>query len=483
MRYAACKPPHVAGAVIVGQECDRMSQTRFQQPRQIDPTLQFQGGLRLRVQIFLRWLAVLGQTVAVVFTHVVLGFDLPLAELLVIIGLSVGLNVYLDFNYPVTHVLSRQQTAVYLAYDLAQLALLLYLTGGLLNPFALLMLAPVTISASLLEARTTVLLVVFASLLSTILLVFHEPLPWLGLPPDIPLQYRLGIWTALLLALAFIPAYVWRVSHEGRRLSAALAKTRDVLAREQRLSELDGLAAAAAHQLGTPLSTITLISGELQNLTGLPDDMKEDIALMHEQANRCRDILASLTAQNADDPVLSHMPLHALLDEAVLEIGPHEKQLGISCQANGLLATAEPIVARQPELIYGLGNIIENAVSFAKAQVFVRARYSAQQVTIDVIDDGPGFDADILARLGEPYNSSRLSVPGGNKSGAESVEEGGFGLGLGFFIASTLLRRSGGSISARNMRGQEDVDGSFPKGACVQIRWPRKMLEEPKGLN
>ncbi|NBR79990.1 MAG: hypothetical protein EBT71_08195, partial [Alphaproteobacteria bacterium] len=175
MRYAACKPPHVAGAVIAGQECDHMSQTRFQQPRQIDPTLQFQGGLRLRVQIFLRWLAVLGQTVAVVFTHVVLGFDLPLAELLVIIGLSVGLNVYLDFNYPVTHVLSRQQTAVYLAYDLAQLAMLLYLTGGLLNPFALLMLAPVTISASLLEARTTVLLVVFASLLSTILLVFHEP--------------------------------------------------------------------------------------------------------------------------------------------------------------------------------------------------------------------------------------------------------------------------------------------------------------------
>ena len=200
---------------------------------------------------------------------------------------------------------------------------------------------------------------------------------------------------------------------------------------------------------------------------------------MHEQANRCRDILGSLTAQNADDPVLSHMPLRALLDEAVLEIGPHEKQLDISCWADGLLATAEPIVARQPELIYGLGNIIENAVSFAEARVFVRARYSAQQVIIEVIDDGPGFDSDILARLGEPYNSSRLRVPGG----VENNDEGSFGLGLGFFIASTLLRRSGGSISARNMKGQEDVEGAFPGGACVQIRWPRKMLEEPKGLN
>jgi len=452
-----------------------MSQTRFQQPRQIDPTLQFQGGLRLRVQIFLRWLAVLGQTVAVVFTDVVLGFNLPLFELLLIIGMSVALNFWLDFNYPVTHALSRQQTAVYLAYDLTQLALLLYLTGGLLNPFALLMLAPVTISASLLDARTTFLLVLFASLLSTILLGFYEPLPWRGEPPDIPLKYRLGIWTALLLALAFIPSYVWRVSHEGRRLSEALAKTQDVLAREQRLSELDGLAAAAAHQLGTPLSTITLISGELQNQTGLPDEMKDDIALMHEQANRCRDILASLTAQNAEDPVLSHMPLRALLEEAVLEIGPHEKQLGLSCQPDGLLATAEPVVARQPELIYGLGNIIENAVAFAGEQVWVRARYSAQQIIIDVIDDGPGFAADILARLGEPYNSSRLRTPGGAKDS--------FGLGLGFFIASTLLRRSGGSISARNMNGQEEVEEAFPNGACVQIRWPRKMLEEPVGLN
>jgi two-component system sensor histidine kinase RegB len=435
--------------------------------------------LRLRVQIFLRWLAVIGQLVAVLVVSFGFGFPLPLVELLFVIFLSVALNIWLGLRYPFSHLLTRGQTAGYLAYDLAQLSALLYLTGGLINPFALLFLAPVTISASLLDARTTAILVAFASLLVTGLLFFYQPLPWQGEAPQIPELYRMGLFAALLLALAFVPSYVWRVSREGRRMSAAFTATRSVLAREQRLSALDGLAAAAAHQLGTPLGTIVLVSRELQNSPELPASLLEDVALMREQALRCREILTSLTSDEDLDPVVLSLSLTGLLEEAVLEVGPQEKQIHVSCEADATLATREPRLQRRPELIYGLGNIIENATEFADANVWLKATYSAQQICIEVLDDGPGFSSDILAHLGEPYTSSRRHN-GRRDDGDE------FGLGLGFFIARTLLQRSGGQILTRNLRPMEaeklasSLAGAQTKGtgASVRITWPRERLEQ-----
>lgn len=431
-----------------------------------NPTAPAPPAVRLQVQVFLRWLAVIGQLVAVVTVYFGFGFNLPIIECLLVIGLAIGLNLWLILRYPVSHILTRRETAGYLAYDMIQLALLLYLTGGLINPFALLLLAPVTISASLLDAQTTFRLVVFAALLTSFLAFYHEPLPWNGPAPDIPDLFRFGIWTAMILALAFIPTYVWGVSREGRRMSAALTATRSVLAREQRLSALDGFAAAAAHQLGTPLGTIVLVSKELAGRDDLPAAVAEDVALMREQALRCREILSSLSSEE-EDPVISRQSLTGLLEEAVLEAGLHEKQVHISCAANGLLATGEPSIRRMPELIYGLGNLIENAAEFAHSAVWVSARYSAQQVTVEIADDGPGFAADILTRLGAPYTSSRGT--------ARSSDEA-FGLGLGFFIASTLLQRSGGQISARNLSVTELIDGVMPGGACVRIVWPREKL-------
>lgn len=422
--------------------------------------------VRLRVQIFLRWLAVLGQAAAVGVVYVGFGFTLPLFETLCAICLAIGLNLWLILRYPVSHLLTHRETAGYLAYDMVQLALLLYFTGGLINPFVLLLLAPVTISASLLDARTTFFLVVFAALLVTFLALVHEPLPWNGPSPDIPDIYRFGIWTAMILALAFIPTYVWGVSREGRRMSAALTATRFVLAREQRLSALDGLAAAAAHQLGTPLGTVVLVSKELVRRDDLPETAREDLDLIREQALRCRNILSSLRSDE-DDPVISRLSLTGLLEEAVLEAGMHDKEVHISCQANGLLATGEPMVARAPELIYGLGNLIENAAEFAASAVWVKATYSAQQISVTIADDGPGFAADILTHLGEPYTSSR---------GAARRSDDAFGLGLGFFIARTLLQRAGGQLSARNLSVTELIDGAMPGGACVQITWPRSRL-------
>jgi len=193
--------------------------------------------------------------------------------------------------------------------------------------------------------------------------------------------------------------------------------------------------------------------------------LSDDVALMREQALRCRDILSSLSSED-NDPVISRVSLRGLLEEAVLEAGEHDKQIFVSSKANGLLATSEPSLTSQPELIYGLGNLIENAAEFAKSTVWVKATYSAQQVVVEIIDDGPGFAADILTHLGEPYTSSR-------RSKFSRDETGDFGLGLGFFIARTLMQRSGGKISARNLKVTEMVEGQMPGGACVRVVWPR----------
>jgi two-component system sensor histidine kinase RegB len=415
-------------------------------------------------------MAIAGQAAAVAIVYLGFGFDLPVVATLIVIGLAVALNIALLVLFPANHMLTQSQTALFLAYDMVQLGLLLFLTGGLLNPFSLLLLAPVTISASLLNARTTAILVLFAGLIVSLLSIFHAPLPWLGLPPEIPELLRIGMWVALLLAMVFIPTYVWGVSREGRRMSAALTATRSVLAREQRLSALDGLAAAAAHQLGTPLGTIVLVSGELAGRDDLPEGLREDVALMREEAMRCRNILADLVSEE-NDPVVSQTHLRGLMEEAVLEAGLHNKEIIISCRPNGLLATREPRLRRQPELIYGLGNLIENAAEFAGSTVYVAVTYSAQQVVVEVADDGPGFASDIIGRLGEPYTSSRSS------KGVQDNDE--FGLGLGFFIARTLLQRSGARVSARNLKKTELIDGAMPGGACVRIVWSRQKLETP----
>ena len=440
------------------------------------PTGLVGSSVRLRVQIFLRWLAVVGQLGAVLVVGFGLEFQLPIIELLFTISASVLLNAWLVLRYPVSHMLTGREAAWYLAYDLTQLGILLYLTGGLMNPFALLFLAPVTISASVMQARTTALLVGLASGWVTALLFFHQPLPWSGPAPVLPSIYMMGIWAALLIALVFIPSYVWRVSREGRRMSAALAASQRIIEREQRLSALDGLAAAAAHKLGTPLGTIALVSRELLNNPALDSGLHDDVTLMVEQTNRCRDILASLTAEDTKDPVISRLPLGALLEEAVLEVGPSDKKLHVSCMPYKSGVGPVPEVLRQPELIYGIGNLIANAADFAAKNVWVSGRYSSEEVVIEIADDGPGFQPDILARLGEPYNTTRA------RGGDEADDEGQTGMGLGYFIARTLLLRSGGRIEARNLAPDEIVGNSLPGGATpggayVAIHWPRARFD------
>lgn len=415
-----------------------------------------QHRLRLDTLVRLRWLGVAGQSAAVVIVHVGLGFHLPLGASFLVIALSACLNIGLRLRYPVTTRLSAASARTLLAYDVVQLAALLYLTGGLENPFSVLFLAPVMISATALPPKTTATLGLLVVGCATVLGFQHLPLPWSEPEPlELPFLYVAGIWTALLSAAAFIGVYAWRVADEGRELSQALAATELVLAREQHLSALDGLAAAAAHELGTPLATIALVSKELERALGPGGPHSDDIALLREQVARCRDILKKLTSLDEQGAPFDVMAMDHLVEEIV---APH-RNFGVALDVSLTGEPAdEPRWRRNPSVLYGLGNLVENAVDFAESRVRVAVRWNADEVALEIGDDGPGFAPEILARLGEPYISSRSS------DHAHDSEAGG--LGLGFFIAKTLLERSGAALEIGN--------AAAPKvGAVVRIVWPR----------
>jgi two-component system sensor histidine kinase RegB len=358
-----------------------------------------------------------------------------------------------------------------LAYDILQLASLLYPTGGIDNPFTMLIVAPVTVSAATLPLGNTIALGMLA-LSATFFIALHSlPLPWSPAASlQHPLLYKFGILAAVAASMPFLALYVWRLTKEGRQMSAALAATEHVLAREQKLHALDGLAAAAAHELGTPLSTITLVTTELERQLAQDSPYRDDIVLLRSQAQRCRDILQKLTRHPEDqdqDPLHSSLSVAEMLHEAATPYHGERAPLHISAAPSAAAAgpaAREPVGVRRPGVIYGLSNIIENAVDFAETRVDIQAEWDQSTVTVIIADDGPGFRAEVFDNLGEPYVTTR---PADEKKGAgEKVS----GLGLGFFIAKTLLERSGARIALENQ--------PLPRhGAIVRIVWPRRAFE------
>src|ERR1700720_3406766 len=319
--------------------------------------LPLRRNVRLDTLVRIRWLAVLGQTGAVIVVHYGLDFTLPLAPCFAVIALSAALNVAVRLRFRTTPRLDAETAAWLLAFDIAELAALLYLTGGLENPFSFLLLGPVLISATALPPRMTLLIGVFAMVCATLLVFFHYQLPWEPEEPlELPETYVVAVWLSILLAIGYIGVYTWQVAEEARQLSDALAATELVLAREQHLSQLDGLAAAAAHELGTPLATITLVVREIERALDPQSPYADDVKLLREQAQRCREILAKITELPADEP-FDRVPLPALIEEAV---APH-RHFGVSIEVK--LPSDQPDVpagARNPAIRYGLGNLIEN---------------------------------------------------------------------------------------------------------------------------
>lgn len=418
--------------------------------------------LKLDTLIRLRWLAVAGQTVAVAVVAAVFGYDLPTGFCFGLIAASAWLNVFLKIRFTASFRLPDAAAAALLAYDIVQLGGLLALTGGLTNPFAMLLIAPVLVSASALGMAWTLSLGVLVVAIASALVFWHLPLPWAAQEPiAMPERYVAGIWTALVAALGFMGAYSFRVSEEARQLQAALTATELILSREQHLHQLDGLAAAAAHELGTPLATISLVSKELLREVPADSPIREDLGLLRSQAERCRDILGKLTSLSTDlGGHLDRLPITHLVEDV---IAPH-REFGVALivHVDGDPGR-EPIGTRNPAILYGLGNIVENAVDYAASRVDVGASWTEDEVVVTIRDDGPGFAPEVMDRLGDPYVTTRARHPG-------KAREGGGGLGLGFFIAKTLLERTGARVAITNR-------GAPQTGAVIAVRWPRAAMD------
>ena len=374
--------------------------------------------LRLDTLVRLRWLAVAGQATAVLFVAAVLHFPLPTEWCLLLIGLSALVNVALRLRFPPTLRLGQWPALALLAYDVVQLGVLLFLTGGLDNPFAILLLVPVIVSATTLPPRPTVLLGAMVVAAASLLALLHWPLPWLaGESLTIPLVYTAGVWVALVSACAFIGIYTFRVADEARQLARALSATERVLAREHHLSALDGLAAAAAHELGTPLATIALVARELAREMPPGDAHADDLALLISQSQRCRDILGRLTTMSwQGDEHLARVPLSHLIEEVVEPYRAFTVEIDVAPPQG---AGPEPVGRRNPAVVQGLANLVENAVDFARYRVTVGSAWDDKEISVTITDDGPGFAGGIMERIGEPYVTTARAAGGkGRRSGS-----------------------------------------------------------------
>ena len=430
--------------------------------------------VRLRTLLVLRWLAILGQTVTVVVASFVLGMRIELGLCFLAIGSSVLSNMIAMTVFPPNQRLHDWDAMLTLLFDLTQLAFLLFLTGGLSNPFALLILAPVTISASALTLRSTAILGATAVMLISLVGYQNVPLRMAdGTVIELPLLFRVGFWVAIVIGIIFLSLYARRVTKEIHTMSQALLATQAALAREQKLTDLGGVVAAAAHELGTPLATIKLVSTELAEELADHPDLAEDARLIRQQAERCRDIMRDMGHAGKDDLHMRAAPLGAVVREAA---EPHMGRgpcvhLDFEPLEGG--PEAQPVIHRRPEIIHGLRNLVQNAVDFAEKTVWVEGRWDGDIIHLRLTDDGPGYPPDLLGRLGDPFLRRRKS----EREAAQRPEYEGMGLGL--FIAKTLLERSGATVRFSNATDPFllDEDSGIRRGAMVEVAWSAAYLQ------
>ena len=420
--------------------------------------------VRLRTLVVLRWVAITGQLAAVLVAAQLFRLDLAYGLCLLVIGVSVLGNLVAMFIFPPNKRLGETENLMMVAFDLLQLALLLYLTGGLNNPFSILILGPVVISASFLSFRSLILIGILAVLAVSVLARFHLPLRSMsGEVIGMPDLFIFGNWVSIVIAVVFLGIYTRRVTVEMHTMSDALQATQMALAREQKLTALGGMVAAAAHELGTPLATIKLASSELLGDLADRPELAEDAALIRDQADRCRDILRAMGQAGKEDLHIRTAPLTAVIEEAA---GPHMRRGKTLIFDNGLQPEDrpdQPEILRRPEIIHGLRNLIQNAVDFARSTVWIESDWTETGIRIRIMDDGRGYPAHILGRIGDPYMRPRRSV-------ADTLERPEYdGMGLGLFIAKTLLERSGATL--------EFANGRDHPGAWVEVVWPRDVLD------
>lgn len=431
-----------------------------------DPLAMTQRSVRARTLVLLRWMAVVGQSTTVLFVQFFLGFELELAACLAVIAASAWLNTFLSVATTGQRFVRDAEAAGQLAYDICQLAVLVALTGGLDNPFVVLLGVPVMIASTALRPAWVLGLAGLALAATGIMAVVHLPLPWEGaMPFDPPLLYEVGLLTALVTGAAFMSVIAWRLAEDARAMSTALSETQFVLAREQRLSALGGLAAAAAHELGTPLGTIQVVATEMARAVPAGSELADDATLLVQQAKRCRDILQQLTRRgDKGDEVHARITLRALLEEVAEPLKGLGRELRIVVKPADGGDVHPPSLRRAPEMLYAVGNYAENAIDFSQRTVTLTGRWSDRWLEIEISDDGAGFPPEIISKLGEPYVTRRSGAPGRG------------GLGLGFFIAKTFVERLNGRVVFGNKRPPET-------GAIVRARWPLDVVRAEPGFS
>ena len=431
--------------------------------------------IRLFTLTYLRWMAVVGQTFAVVIGYFILKLDFSIFFCLALILLSSLLNLLSSFYFPKTKRLSEFQNMLLLLYDLLQLGLMLYFTGGLTNPFAVFILGPVIISATVLNLRFTTILGTIAILVVVILSFLFHPIIYVdGEILEPPRLLLIGNLLAISIAIVFIALYSRRVANEAFSMSQALQAMQMTLEREQRLSSLGGIVAAAAHEMGTPLATIKLISTELKHGFNNKNELHQDLSLISSQVDRCRDILRNIGRKGKDDIFLRNMPIMVIIQEACSPIfNSNKKEINFSLNnkfgrdIGDFKEFNQPILARKPELIYGIRNIIQNAIEFSKSTVWIDVTYNVKNINIFISDDGGGYPSNLLKKIGEPFlNESNF------KKNFENSRPYYEGMGLGLFISKTLLENLSANVTFNNEKNRKNE-----KGAIVRIIFDREKIE------
>jgi len=426
--------------------------------------------LRMRTLVVLRWFAIAGQISAILGAIYVYQLTLPVGLISLVIGAPVLVNIVSYFLYPENRRLTEGEADVLIGFDLIQLGFLLYLTGGLHNPFTLLILAPIAVAATILPLRS--MLILGAIALGIVTILRYKSIVILTaahVPLVLPELFLFGFWVSLIIGIIFVGIYARQVTQETLSMGEALVATQMALAREQKLTDLGGVVAATAHELGTPLATIKLVSSELIDELGDNTDLCDDAKLIRDQANRCRDILQSMGRAGNEDRLLRQAAIETVIHEASEPHINRGKNVEIHVLTSDHSAERQPDIFRRPEIIHGIRNLVQNAVDFAATSVDVEIGWTQTTINVRISDDGAGYPQSVLGRIGDPFVRRR-------RADDDSKKRPGYeGMGLGLFIAKTLLERSGASLQFAN-GGARAISGANG-GAIVNVTWPREAIE------
>lgn len=414
-------------------------------------------GLRITLEtlINIRWIAIVGQFFTVSVVEYFLKFEFPYFGTLTLIFLSALVNVYLEINKSKFLTINNFYATLSIFYDLVQLILLLFMTGGLSNPFSILIIVPTTISVTYLSRGSSQFIVTCSIIFSTVIAFYHMPLPYpVNESLVLPKYYNIGLWLSLGIGIIFLGNYAYQLGRDNRVRSTALSRLEEELTKEKVVNSVGGMAAAAVHELATPLATISLVSKELQKQLKDNSNIKEDINLLIEQSERCSSILKDIAQRKQKDEFIENISPKELINEIVFSLNNiSNKEINVE----NLNLNQRMKMTKKTEISYALRNFIENSIKFAKNKINIEIDQSKKKTAITISDDGDGFNKDIIANLGQPYLHS------------DNIKKNKKGMGLGVFISKSLLERCLAQVTFRNNK-------SLP-GASVKIVWNNSQLE------